>query len=270
MTQETNIERHSDIIVPDVFGGYSDTIDPDLLTVAAPYLKIGQPQSKAVIQKTIEQGHFYINTNSLETFPQLEQITCVPMRNKQPRSRATNENGVFTVHCRSRDGIRGEGDPGGLCSRCKYAQWINKKQLCPPSISFQMFIVEWGIIAIWGFQKSSWPIGKEIVQMCASHGFRNFALTATTFLEEKGDLVYCVPAIDFLEDSIEELGIILPQEIATANIVTPLRSLREASKEAEEFEVEYQRQESERVRNEKQSTIYSVKDDDDVVDDLPF
>ena len=79
-TQLAEVEQPASTALarPDLFDGYGEEIDPALLTLAIPYMRIGQPQSKAVVAGEVSNGNFFLGNVDFDEIPPQEKITCVP------------------------------------------------------------------------------------------------------------------------------------------------------------------------------------------------
>jgi len=157
----------------------------------------------------LEPGMFY-NTMTKQVYG--SEIHFIPLLKWDKRARMPE---VFTGSggplCRSENGIVGAGDPGGNCSKCSYAKWVdNVKPLCSEIMAYHVLPLperdyvpnaeDW---CLWPAQRSSMNAGKRLNRLFLMRedapDLFSCVFKATSFWDPKQKQPCWVPKIDNAE-----------------------------------------------------------------------
>lgn len=173
------------------------------------YLNLAQSVSQVVKDGERQAGDFHIDGH-----PSQKQVTLLPLG--YMRKRTLWEDGMPV--CRSYDGKEGEGDPGGTCEGCSYAEWqvnartgkVDVPPDCKESRSFQCFALEWGRVVIWDV-----PLTTKAKRTCinrirswheASGGLGHYGFKVSSFEVKGSQGTYLEPKVSLVEITDEILA----------------------------------------------------------------
>lgn len=139
--------------------------------------RAAKKQNKDFYIDGLEPGMFF-NSMTHEVYG--SEVFFIPILKTLPkRVRMPEEfTGSGGPLCRSENGKVGEGDPGGLCRKCKYSLWVDgRPPLCSEMITYHMFPLperdhvptpeEW---CVWGARKSAITAAQLLGRLYAMRG----------------------------------------------------------------------------------------------------
>ena len=140
-----------------------------------PRVKICQQMSQEVADKKAEAGDFF-NTLTGDNYG--TELSFVPIQPFKQRIFLVREERRAIIEaatglsiegqglaCRSYDMVHGTGTPGGDCSECELADWVDRQPpYCTETYNVAA-LTELGELIFLGFQKSSAKVGKALFSM---------------------------------------------------------------------------------------------------------
>jgi hypothetical protein len=173
----------------------SFTYVPGAEDVRLPFVRLAQGLTPEVVDGLAKPGQWIMPDGSLT-----DVVACVVMGMR--KTRALKGEGTEIV-CRSKDGITGEGNPGGECDGCPLAEWSGTKDhRVPPkcTMSYQ-YLVEYGneersgLGVISMSTKSASRAAAQVNMHVRMYGFNGFRMTLGSAFVNKGMRKYHIPTI---------------------------------------------------------------------------
>ena len=152
---------------------FSRSMKDDDLAPLDFYIKVGHPMSPKVISGERKAGAFFIDEHS-----SLDEITIVPLgvANRRTYWNPATKPPHGEVLCKSLDGTKGEGNPGGYCSECKF-----RRDGCVESRVFEVFVKEWNRVCLWEMKGRAMNLARRIKTIEETDGpFGTWALRLHT------------------------------------------------------------------------------------------
>jgi len=186
--------------------GFEST-DKELLEI--PRLKIAQALTEEVQEGEAKQGQI-INSLTGEILADKEkEVLFTPLIFGKSRIFFERPNGV---KCIAKNGMEGQGDPGGTCADCPYSKWTKDEkdknvQLCSELLNFVSIINEVPIMV--SFMKTGFKAGKKLYNLIASQAMKGNSpwfnkYSISTKFKTGDDGSYYIPVIKAAGKNDEE------------------------------------------------------------------
>lgn len=185
---------------------FSNTVDFGSEDIVIPRIKLAQQMTGEVVEGSAKFGQWI-----LTGYDAADELTVVPLLFARNRSLRDDAGAIL---CRSNDGMHGEGDPGGECSKCPMAQWkenasgANFPPPCIFSYNYICYVVEYGALGMMEFKRTSMNAGKTVNTICAQRGIGNFALKLKSSQSKSKKGTYASPIVQPI--------VVDPEVLATA------------------------------------------------------
>jgi len=174
--------------------------------IVIPRIKLAQQMTAEVVEGSAKFGQWI-----LTGYDAADELTIIPLLFARNR---TLRDDAGAILCRSNDGLYGEGDPGGECSKCLMAQWkenasgANFPPPCVFSYNYICYVVEYGTMGMLEFKRTSLNAGKMVNTIAAQRGIGNFALKLRSALSKSKKGTYASPVVQPI--------VVDPEVLATA------------------------------------------------------
>lgn len=167
---------------------------PSAADVTLPYIRLAQGLTPEVAAGNARPGQWILPDGQLA-----DTITAVIVGMRKTRMLRADSD----IVCRSSDAITGNGNPGGSCEACVFADWSGpKEKRIPPACTLAyQYLAEYGdeesggIGVISMSTRSASKVAAQVNLYIRMHGARNTRITLGSTLVVKGSRKFHAPTL---------------------------------------------------------------------------